>query len=455
MDLSTQLNAFRNAEDIGERLQAGQQILDNGKCTQEAINAFAIGLKDEDRGIRDMCSRALMNVCSDMAHVAAEAIADLITTNNIEVRNLAGDILLNLGQFAVNSLLPYLADTDRDVRKYACDIIGLSAGDEEVEFIIPLLNDEDSNCVASAIEALGNIGNIKSVNSIIELYQKNEDFRPNIIDALGKIGGEEAQSFLISIIRSDEESFTKFASIDALAYSGEDISICYELLSELPNISKDLQPIILKTIFAIAFRLEQEIEFPLEYRYIAHNALHDEDIEIRSAGLVALGESYRHEDINALLQEVYHNNQDTQQHILWILANSNNEAILTAFFNAYFSGADPEGSEVEFLGILAGFWQDLPNENTNCLITAILNAALAYPKGGISAVIELIRKFDSERLDSKLSSVLQGENIQYKREVLDLISQLHLISMKDDLEAIASDDSDLGNYAKEILQELI
>ncbi len=455
MDLSTQLNILRNSDDASERLLAAQDIYDNKKCTQEAINAFAQGLKDQDRGVRDICSRALMNVCPEMAHVAAEAISELITIGNIEIRNLAGDILLKLGQYAVNSLLPYLGDSDMDVRKYACDIIGLSAGEEEVEYIVPLLNDEDENCVASAIEALGNIGSTESVPSFIDLYHNNEDFRPSIIDALGKIGGEEAQSFLITIIRSDQESFTKFAAIDALAYSGEDISLCYELMAELGNINKELQPIILKTIFAIAFRLEQEIELPLEYRYIAQNALLDEDIEIRGAGLAALGDSFRLEDISALMHEVSHNNPDTQQHILGVLAINGSEDVITSFFNAYFSDDSPDGSEVEFVGLLAEFWQELPEENLNSLVYSILNAALSYPKGSTSAVIELIRKFDSERLDGMLSSILQGDNIQYKREVLDLVSQLGITSMKDDLTVLAEEDNDLGSYAREILQELI
>ncbi len=455
MDLSTQLNILQNSENASDRLKAAEDIYYKGKCTQGAINAFAHALKDQDRGVRDICSRALMNVCPEMAHVAAEAISELITIGNIEIRNLAGDILLKLGQYAVNSLLPYLADSDMDVRKYACDIIGLSAGEEEVEYIIPLLSDEDQNCVASAIEALGNIGSTESVSSIIELYQKSEDFRPNIIDALGKIGGEEAQSFLISIIRSDQESFTKFAAIDALAYSGDDISLCFELMSELENINRELQPIILKTIFAISFRLEQEIELPLEFRYIAHNALMDEDGEIRGAGLAALGESFRMEDISSLLHEVSHNDPDTQQHIIGVLAVNCTQDVITSFFNAYFSGDTPDGSEVEFVGLLSEFWHDLPSENLDILVNSILNAALAYPKGSTSAVIELIRKFDSERLDGMLSSILQGNNIQYKREVLDLISQLGIYSLKDDLDKLAEEENDLGSYAREILQELI
>ncbi len=455
MDLSTQLHIFRNSEDPNERLLAAQNILDVGECNQDSINAFAQGLKDEDRGIRDICSRALMNVCPTMAHVAAEAISDLITIGNIEIRNLAGDILLKLGQHSVNSLLPYLGDSDMDVRKYACDIIGLSAGESEIEYILPLLNDEDSNCVASAIEALGNIGSAAAIDAFTELYERNEDFRPNIIDALGKIGGEEAQNFLISIIRSNEESFTKFAAIDAIAYSGEDMSLCYELLGELPSISQELQPIILKTIYAIAFRLEQEIELPLELRYIAQNALLDEDLEIRGAGLVALGDSYRQEDISSLLNEVAQNNQDTQLHILSVLAMNSPDEVITSFFNAYFSQHAPDGSEVEFVGLLAQFWHELPEENVNNLLTSILYAALDYPKGSTSAVIELVRKLDSERLDSKLSSILQGEDNKYKKEVLDLISQLSIISLREDLQILAQEESDSGNYAKEILDELI
>ncbi|MEI7669937.1 MAG: HEAT repeat domain-containing protein [Pseudomonadota bacterium] len=80
-------------------------------------------------------------------------------------------------------------------------------GEEVVEPLIKALKNPSHNFYQTALLGLVRIGDKRAINPIKELYPKAEEyFKIQIIDAIGKIGGEEEISFLRAIGLNKQES---------------------------------------------------------------------------------------------------------------------------------------------------------------------------------------------------------------------------------------------------------
>jgi len=151
MNLEQLIDIFQNDPNENKRRQAVEDIVANNMYTNLSIQAFANGLLDSYVGIRDVCQRALLNTPDEYKTATATAVAPLINIREIELRNASGEILTNMGKYAIKTLLPYLKSNDFDVRKFACDILGIIGDESIVPYITPLLTDPDRNTMLSAI----------------------------------------------------------------------------------------------------------------------------------------------------------------------------------------------------------------------------------------------------------------------------------------------------------------
>lgn len=451
-DIEGQINNLKSSGDPSVRRDAAESIALVEDFGAEEIEALAAGLLDSDKGINDICFRALASVGSDLQALAAGYLAPFMEHRNIEKRNLAGDLLMGYGPDAVKPLLPYLREGDMDVRKFACDIIGNIGTADHLQFLYELANDDDINVVSSSFEAMGNIRSDVALSHLFNHYEKNEDLKPVIIDAIGKIGGERAQRFLIDKMIDEEDIFLKIACIDALALGGEDVSICDNLMAELPNASEEIQVIILKTIFAVAFRLEHKITLPGELRYVAHKALFDDDEDIRGAGLLALGQFYIEDDVPPLVSMLSQSDNDTRQMILYNLLANSDENVNRSFFEFYSNKALPDGSGWEFLGLLPILWDYGEETNKRITIYTLVNLILDNP--GINSIetIDFLIKLDGPGVIETLSGALNAGG-KSASEALEIASNLRIAELKPVLENIANADTELSGRARTILGE--
>lgn len=371
MSVQAFISTLLSGSDASQRRRAAEELIGTNTVNIDTINAFAKGLSDDDKGVRDICALGILR--SPEIHIVerAAAVAPLITNSDIEIRNLAGDILLKFGAPAVDALYPYLLDVKEDNRKFACDIIGLSNNPASIPHVRKLLTDTDDNVRCAAIEALGFLKASDLLGDIIAMYD-DESVKPYVIGAVGHIGGKHAQEFLLNAM-NDEDEFTQIAAIDALAVCADEISIAHKLLSLLPGVSPDVQPVLLRTIYSIAFRLQAAIALPAELRSVAHQALTDDDADTRIAGLLALGSVYEEEDVDALFYEVKADNPDTQQHILSVTLNSSSPAMVREFFDRVFEELDNANLAITgFLGFLTALLPFAQSENAAIAIQAVM-----------------------------------------------------------------------------------
>ncbi len=371
MQSSELLALLLTSDHAEQRRFAALELADMPNMSEEVIAALARGLSDEDKGVRDVCAFALHS--HNNAAVKSQFIAPLIVHGRIEVRNLAGEVLIKLGAPAADALLPYMTDDNPDNRKFACDIIALldNTSDHIMQSVMDQLEDPDENVCSAAIDALGRLGTTSCTASLIALYKRNPDLGPYIVQSLSQIGGEEAQEFLLELLSSPDE-FAQIAAIDGLALCGTSTDIAKRILAELPTASDLVQTIMLRTVFGLAYRLNEYIELPSELRYVAHRAMSDDDDEIRIAGLFALGNTIQEEDIPSLTGFLLHADESLQRHVLSIVLSGSDIPVATRFTREFLAIVDADRPEAQDLPVLlVGLWPDISEPVQQCVLNVI------------------------------------------------------------------------------------
>ncbi len=448
MTINEALNIIYENKSSEERRFAFEFVINSKIYNEDIIHILASGLVDEFRGVRDICSRGLSNIPSEYANYVAFMVVPLIAHNDIEIRNLAGDLLLNLKDKSIDALLPFLENASEDVRKYACDILGIVGLTNNLVNIYPLLNDNDVNVRNSGIEAIGNIiyrnetdlfTKSESLDKLIATFTIDSESQPNILDAIGKIGGVDAEDFLINYLHNSDDEFLKIACIDSLAIAGNSKELCIKLIEELPNNSPEIQVVILKTIYAILYRIDELIDLPEELRYVAHNALLDDDSDIRGAGLIALGVVYYPEDCVSLVNELYHNNAGTAQYIMYnLMAHSSVETVerLFAEFNDRVIEKNSIGIEIDLLGVLSMVWDSSEEENLEKAFEIIIESAINNANGSESEVIESLYNAKADIVKKVIIKIMSSSNEEHQNDIYEIVKELQLNDIIVEVETI-------------------
>lgn len=255
-----------NSEDPSERRSAVEELISR-EMDEEAVKIVCGMLADPDKGVRDSASMTLMY----NGHPSIPGlVVPFISSADISIRNLAGEVLLRIGQNSIPDMAAYLQGANDDDLKFIIDILGLIGSTEPVNAILEVLKrTENDNVVLSCIEALGNIGYAEALPDLIEVYDRNELYKPTIIEALGKMYSDEALEFIVSRYQI-EDDLTRFSIIESLGLIGNEGTF-YFLLSELSKIKGPLiWPIInslksLKEKFGFDLPFDESIKNSILY----------------------------------------------------------------------------------------------------------------------------------------------------------------------------------------------
>ncbi len=220
------------------------EALSDFPCDDRVLEAAATMLNAEDRGVREAASRLLI-LCSN--EKAASLTAIHIMSKNIAVRNLAGDVLVKMNGTATKILLPYVESTDKDVRKFAIDILAqLPATADTITKIKAHISDPDQNVVCACIDALGALHSEQSILGIIQLFEKLEFAKPNIVNAAAKFPEKVSTQFFLGAL-SDLDPVVQLAAAEALAIR-KDKEVVEALIHKLDTLSELAKPVVLHSI---------------------------------------------------------------------------------------------------------------------------------------------------------------------------------------------------------------
>lgn len=252
------------SEDPSERRSVIEDFMGK-ELDEETVRYLSQMLTDPDKGVRDSASFTLI---FNGHPLIPKYVVPLVSSTEISVRNLAGEVLLRIGELSIDDMTAYLEGANDDDKKFVIDILGLIGNEKPVPKILEVLNDStNDNVILSCLEALGNIHYQDALPELIATYEKNELYKPTIIEALGKLDTVEALDFVTSKYFV-EDDLTKFSIIESFGILGNE-STFYLLLSELRKLSG---PIIWPVISSLC-RLKEKLGLDLPFDESIKNSI--------------------------------------------------------------------------------------------------------------------------------------------------------------------------------------
>ncbi|NOX18500.1 MAG: HEAT repeat domain-containing protein [Chlorobi bacterium] len=214
-------------------------------------------IEDPESGVRDAVGLLLATKKNE---IIPRNVVPFISSPVIAARNLAGEILIKFGPQAIDAIVEYLPDASDDDQKFLIDVLGLIGDKKPAKAIMDVLDKtENDNVLLACIEAMGHIKCENATEKITRYYDKNEVFQPTVIDALGKIGSDEAINFILEKYHEVDE-LTKFSMIESLGFVGNTQAF-FLLLSELRNLNDALVWAAIESLNKLRSKLSLDVPF--------------------------------------------------------------------------------------------------------------------------------------------------------------------------------------------------
>lgn len=262
-----------------ERRSAVETIGFSSEITEQVAKLLVSRLADTDKGVRDAVSVALINLDNPLI---GALVVPFVSSTDISIRNLAGEVLLKKGLSVVNDMLEYLDKGDDDDKKFVIDILGLIGDKTPAPKILEILHStENENVVLACIEALGNIKCDKGVAEIIKFYTVSELYSPTIIEALGKIGSDEALQFIMQKFH-DVDELTKFSMIESFGLIGNEESF-FLILSDLRNLNGPTAWAAVETLNMLKDKLSLDVPYDEHMKNAILKTLIEGDVRFKRA----------------------------------------------------------------------------------------------------------------------------------------------------------------------------
>jgi HEAT repeat protein len=190
--------------------------------SKDAVPALVLALKkDSSKDVRLRAAVALR------ALGAAEALRDLLTYSDPEIRGMAVTGLAKIGR---REYLPDVArlmkDEDPEVRRRAAAFMGEVAGDEAIGPLAISLEDRESSMRCEALKSLGKIKGEKACDMALP-FLKDQDWqvRYTAVAALGEIGHNKALLPLVEVMMGEDDEEIRAWAAWSLGEIGDERAI--------------------------------------------------------------------------------------------------------------------------------------------------------------------------------------------------------------------------------------
>lgn len=417
-----QLNSSQDQEKV-ELIENLIDVEDGGKLTK-TICSF---IPDENKGVRNA---ATMYILTKQPADAATFLVEFVSSDDITVRNLAGEILIKLGTASIDALIEYNTNKNDDDQKFIIDVLGLITDDRAANHILTILSaSENENVILACIEALGNIRHEDSVDILLLLYERNELYKPTVVEALGKIGSKKALDFLMAKYNVEDE-LTKYSILESFGYLG-DVDTYFFLLEQISSIHGPLVWPLITSIFLLKEKYCLDIPFDDRMKNLLMYTLHEgtaehkkialslinvfNDKDILLASLNFLGEDYELDEI--IRTKIYRNSDFIFEELPKVLSDSgeNVRHILNIVLSTLMFVSSQEGAINISL---------LQKKNVIHSVSEYLNH---YDEEARRASMEILFILDPESALLFSDSMIKDENLWNRIRLVELLEGLNSI----------------------------
>ncbi|MDL2267439.1 HEAT repeat domain-containing protein [Desulfovibrio sp. OttesenSCG-928-G15] len=273
-----------------ERIREGAQLAGESKLT-DAIPGLVRNITSSNIGVQEAVDRALRKIGGpEVVH----AVIPLLRSDEAPARNLAMDLLRELGGSALTALAELLRDNDPDVRIFASDILGSTGSAVAVPYLChALLNDPEVNVRYQAAVSLGQLAFPESAACLNSALEDEEWVQFSAIEALTKVRDAASVGALMKALSKASELVASII-VDAIGEMG-DIKAVPLLLKRLESSPTPLGNKIVRAVLNIMGERSLSLLGTKEcdrLRGYLPSALKDEDTDIQDAavkGFAVLG----------------------------------------------------------------------------------------------------------------------------------------------------------------------
>lgn len=252
-----------------------------------AVGLLADLLKTNHLGIQEAADSSLRKIGGKET---VQAVLPLLRDDEAPVRNLAMDILREVGGQDMTSLIDLIHDEDPDIRIFVSDILGET---ENVLAVAPLcealLKDPEVNVRYQAAVSLGELGLPEAAPCLNKAIDDEEWVQYSVIEALTKIGHSSSVDAMVKALDKASDLVASMI-IDSLGEMGN-VKAVTMLLKRMENSHTALRNKIVKAVVKIlggkslTLLNDDERERFREYLVVA---LKDEDEEVQDAAIQGL-----------------------------------------------------------------------------------------------------------------------------------------------------------------------
>ena len=214
---------------------------------QDAVPMLCEHIKSPSVGVQEAAEYALRKIRGPQVVIA---LLPLLRSDEAPVRNVAMDILREIGSDSIESIQPYLQNDDADLRIFVTDILGYCRTHQSCLLLCrALLKDPEVNVRYQAAVSLGTLAFPEAVNALCQAMHDEEWVQFAVVEALAKIKDYSAVSALVKLL-NQASPLVSSAIVDALGDMGDVKSIPL-LFSSLENVREALRHKIVKAIVQI------------------------------------------------------------------------------------------------------------------------------------------------------------------------------------------------------------
>ena len=213
----------------------------------KAVAALVEGLGDDNPGVQEAVMNALIRISGP--HVVSSLVP--LLRRDATTRNLAVEVLEQIGGTALDVVLPLTTHPDPNVRKFIVDTLGKLCDQRAVPALRSALRDPDANVRASAAEALGALDAQDALPDLLAMLKDEEWVVFSVVDALGRLGCVESIGPLLELLRAGAGP-VRYAVIEALGRFPKAEACMAPMLELLPGADTDLKALLIKSVVSLA-----------------------------------------------------------------------------------------------------------------------------------------------------------------------------------------------------------
>lgn len=300
-----------------------------------AIPELIRHIQEGNLGVQEAADRALRAIRGEKS---VQAVIPLLASEEAPVRNAAMDILREIAEDDLESVMSQLKSSDPDLRIFISDILGSTNSLFSVAPLCEaLLKDQEVNVRYQAAVSLGELGFSDAADSLIQALDDEEWVQFSVIEALTKIGAAQTAGALVKALGKATPLVASMI-VEALGEMG-DLKIVPLLIEQMKSAPAPLQNKICKAVVQLLGDKALEL-LPSDKRSQFCSALlaalDDEDEQIQLAALRGLSTAKGAEATQKVMSTVatFNVDRDTDKLIAAVecLANIGcNSALLEVF----------------------------------------------------------------------------------------------------------------------------